>query len=106
ETPMLRKTNRLPRKVKRDKFQFELLEPRQMLSASGGLTLEELLALRQNVLVEHQVETPDTTDTAPPLSGQADQPLDPLQDFYYRPIVTMPANASVNAFASLQLNAE
>jgi hypothetical protein len=102
ETPMLRKTSRQSRKVKRDKFQFELLEPRQMFSASGGLTLDDLLALRQNYQVEHQVETPDTADTAPPVDGQADQQLDNL----LKPIISVSGNTAAQTSKPFQLSAD
>jgi hypothetical protein len=103
ETPMLRKTNRLPRPAKRDKFQFELLEPRQMFSASGGLTLQEILALRQGLVIEHPVETPETPDAAPPVEGHADQSLTNL---LYLPMVSVGTGLSTTAQTPLQLSGE
>ena len=105
ETLMLRKTSRLSRKVKRDKFQFELLEPRHLFSVSNGSVpaLEHTGAI-DDVPLGHYIES--AQDAEPGFGTQGEHALDPLQDFYYRPIVTMPASASVNAYASLQLDAD
>lgn len=103
EARMPRKLNRIPRKTRRDQFQFERLEPRQMFSVSSGLTLEEILARRQDLVVEHQVETPGAPDADPPVGGQAEQGLD---NYLFLPMVTPNANGSVQTATPFQLGAD
>lgn len=103
EAVMPRKFSRFPRNTRREKFHFETLEPRQMFSASGGLTLQEILALRQDVPTDYPVEAPGVPDAPPPSEGHAEHSL---TNFLYLPMVSAGQNVSVSANTTLQLNAE
>ena len=105
EATMQRKSSHKYRRGKHDRFQFELLEPRHMFSVSIGTNdmLVQPMSDGVDISIEHQAEwLPESL--LDNLEQQADHAL---TNFQYLPIITLSTTStSVNAFATLQLDAD